>query len=72
MEQNQVNPPPQPTPQQHLYEVAKQIHEIAKQVNESNYRLNRIGNLLVGVLITTGIVALFVIIVVSKLSEGYR
>jgi hypothetical protein len=70
MEQNQVNPPP--SPEQHLYEVAKQVHEVAKLVHESNHCLNRIANLLVGVLITTGIVALFVIIVVSKLSEGYR
>lgn len=63
MEQNQVTPP-------NIF--IDQLHEVAKQVHESNNRLNRIANLLVGVLITTGIVALFVIIVVSKLSEGYK
>jgi hypothetical protein len=38
-----------------------------KQQMETNRHLVRIGNLLVGVLITTGIVALFILILVSKI-----
>ena len=48
--------------------------QLAKQLQETNHRLQMIQNILVGILITTGIVALFFIILYSKLSDlgGYK
>lgn len=67
MDQPQITPPNPLTLQMH--EVAKQVHEVTKQLQESNKRLISIQNILIGVLIATWVVALFVIVVVSKLSE---
>jgi hypothetical protein len=45
--------------------------QVAMQLLEANQRLNKIINLLIGVIITTGIVALAVIIVAVKIGEAY-
>lgn len=42
---------------------------LVKHLQETNMRLKSIQNTLVGILITTGIVALFFIILYSKLSN---
>jgi hypothetical protein len=56
MEQNQITP-------------ANFFEQYSKHLQETNRHLSRIGNLLVGVLIAKGIVAIFVIVVVSKISS---
>ena len=43
--------------------------QILKKLEENNLRLRGIYNMLVGILITTGIVALIFIIVYSKISN---
>lgn len=58
-----------------MEDFAKNIDQLRQQLQETNRRLQGIQNTLIGVLITTGIVALIFIIVYAKVSSignGYR
>jgi CHASE3 domain sensor protein len=43
--------------------------QLEKQLQETNHHLKRVQNLLIGILISTAIVAIFILILVTKLGD---